>query len=110
MRSYLIDEISPADMEKIEGYLEQNAIKSNLEKIFWVQMSENLLSDTQFQHRDCQPYAFAIELGPDWVKLEFLVRNLKNLHCICNAFCTLQQRDFILNFAHKMMEHQDIRT
>ena len=110
MRSYLIDEISPPDMAKIEGYLEQNAIKSHSKKIVWVQMPQDLLSVTQFQHRDCQPYAFAIELGPNWIKLESLVRNLKNLHCICNDYCTLQQRDFILNFAHKMMEHQDIRT
>ncbi len=110
MRSYLIDEISSSDMEKIRGYLKQNAVRSNLEKIFWVQIPQDLLSDIQIQHQDCQPYVFAIELGTDWVKLEFLVRNLKNLHCACNDFCTRKQRDFIFNFSHEMIDGQDVRT
>ena len=110
MRSYLIDEISPLDMEKIREYLNQNAIISNLEKIFWVQMPEGLLNDIQFQHRDCQPHFFAVELGSDWIKLEFLVRNLKDFNCVCNSCSTLQQRDFILSFADRMMDEQGIRT
>ena len=110
MRSYLIDEISLSDMEKIDEFLKQNAIRSNLEMIFWVKIPEDLLSDIQYQHRECEPHVFAIELGADWIKLEFFVRNLKDLQCVCSGYCTPQQRVFILNYAHKIIKDLDLRT
>jgi len=110
MRSYLIDEISPADMEKVTGFLKKNVVVSNLDQIFWVKIPQDLLSETQFQHRDCQPHAFAVEVGHDWVKLEFLVRSLKNMRCTCPGYSTKQQRAFIINFAHNMIKELDIHT
>ena len=110
MRYYLIDEISLSDMEKIDAFLKQNTISSKLEKLFWIQMPKELLSDIQNQHHECQPHVFAIELGTDRIQVEFFVRNLKNLKCTCQSYCTLQQRDFILNFSQKMIEDLGIRT
>ena len=110
MRSYLIDEISLSDMKKVKEYLKQNALRSDLEAIFWVQLPEEHLRDIQYQHRDCQPHVFAIELGNDWIKLEFFIRNLKNLQCTCSGYCSPQQRDFILNFAHTIINDLGIRT
>ena len=110
MRSYLIDEISPSDMDKISGFLKKNAIKSNLGQILWVQMPDDLLSDIQTEHRNCQPHVFAVELGSDWIKLEFFVRSLKNMRCICLGYCTHPQRDFIIDFAHGMIEQLGIKT
>jgi len=97
-------------MKEINGFLKQNTIRSEIGDIFWVRLSEDLLSDIQSQHSDCQPYVFALELGTDWIKLEFLIRSLKDMGCGCQSYCTPQQRDFILNFAHKMIEDLDIRT
>ena len=110
MRSYLIDEISPSDMKKINDFLSQHAIRSELDKIFWAQLHEDLLNDIQFQHLDCRPHVFAIELGTDWIKLEFFIRNLKNMQCKCSDYCTSQQRNFIINFANKIIKDLDIRT
>ena len=110
MRAYLIDEISASDMENVNGFLKEHAVPSNLEKISWVQVPEDLLSDIQLQHQDCRPHVFAIELGSGWVKLEFFVRSLKNMQCRCPGYCTPQQRDYVMQFAHDMLAQLDIKT
>ena len=110
MRYYLIDEISLSDMEKIYEFLKHNAISSRMVKVFWVPIPKELLSDMQFQHRDCQPHLFAIELGTDQMKVEFFIRNLNNLNCQCQSYCTPEQRDFILNFSQKMIGQLGIGT
>lgn len=110
MKAYLIDEISSSDMEKINGFLRENAITSNLDQISWIRIPDDLLSDTQFEHHICQPHVFAVELGLDWVKLEFFVRSLKNIRCTCPGHCTEPQRDYVIKFAHGMIEQLGIRT
>lgn len=110
MRSYLIDEISSSDSEKINTFLKENATFSNINGLFWVNIPEDLLSGTQFQHKDCRPYAFAVELGEDWVKLEFLVRSMKNMQCTCSGYCTKPQQNFIINFALGMLEQLSVNT
>ena len=110
MRSYLIDELHSSDIEKINTFLHENAIQSNLDQLYWVAIPEDLLSGIQFEHRDCQPHAFAIEVGEDWVKLEFLVRSMKNMQCTCPGYSTGQQQNFIINFALQMLEQLDITT
>ena len=110
MRTYLIDELSPSKTEKIREFLEEHAIRSNLDQIFWVRIPDDLLSEMQFQHSQCKPHVFAVELGSDWVKLELFVRTLKNMRCDCPGYCTGQQRNFILNFADGMIEQLNIDT
>ncbi|HDZ89950.1 MAG: hypothetical protein JRJ09_12715 [Deltaproteobacteria bacterium] len=110
MRTYLIDELSPPDMEKIRGFLRDHTTHSSLDQIFWVRIPDDLLSETQFQHRECQPHVFAMELGPDWVRMELFVRTLKSMRCHCPAYCTTQQRNFIFNFADSMIKRLKIRT
>lgn len=110
MRSYMIDEINSSDIEKINAFLKENAISSSLDQLFWVKIPQDLLSEIQFQHNDCQPHAFAVELGDDWVKLEFLIRSMKNMQCTCPDYCTEQQQKFIINFALGMLEQLDVST
>ncbi len=110
MRAYILDEISAADMKKIDNYLGEAATKSGLSQIYWIQMPDDLLSATQYQHTHCRPHVFAVELGRDWVKLEFFVRSLKSMRCTCPAYCTEVQRNYIINFAHTMIERLGIRT
>lgn len=110
MRAYLIDEISSADMTKISSFLSEYAIKSSLNKIFWVKIPSDLLSPTQYSHPQCQPHVFAIELGNDWIKLEFFVRSSKTMRCTCPGYCTEDQRNFVINFAHSMIRQLGIRT
>jgi hypothetical protein len=110
MRSYLIDELSRRDVAKIEAFLDQNAMRSALDGIFWVRIPEDLLSEQQFAHRDCRPHVFAVETGEDWIKLELFLRSLAGMRCPCGGYATRPQRDFIIRFAHAMIRDLDIRT
>ena len=110
MKAYFLDEITSEDLEQITQFLTDNASRSTMAQIFWVQFPEDLLSPLQFQHTACQPHVFAVELGSDWVKLEFLVRSLQTMKCDCAAYCTGQQRDYIINFADRMLEQLKVST
>ena len=110
MRSYLIDEISAPDMDRVREYLKEKAIISGLEQVFWVQMPDDLLNETQLKHRECSPHVFAVELGEDWLRLEFFVRSLKSMRCTCPGYATSAQRDHVISFAHEMIRSLGIST
>ena len=110
MKAYVLDEISGEDISKIIAFLKKNASRSTMEKIFWVKFPKDLLSPLQFQHAGCQPHVFAVEVGSDWVKLEFFVRTLETLKCDCAAYCTAPQRDHIIGFADGMLAQLNINT
>jgi hypothetical protein len=110
VRAYLIDEIHSRDMDHVKGFLKENAIRSSLDEIFWVQIPDDLLSETQYLHAQCRPHVFAVELGSDWIKLELFVRSLKSLRCDCQDYCTSGQRDYVFRFAEGIIERLDIRT
>lgn len=110
MRQYVIDEISLNDIKTISDYLKIAARESPLPGLFWVDLPEDLLTPLQYGHQDCKPFCFSIETGEDFVKFEFLVRSRQTLRCDCNGYANKAQRDFILNFADKMLSEKQIRT
>lgn len=110
MKSYMIDEISSADMEKVQSFLRRHALRSSLDRIFWIQIPDPLLSKIQRKHRECRPHVFAVELGDDWIRLELFIRSLQNLHCSCPGYCNRDQLNFVVEFAQGMVERTGIRT
>ncbi len=110
MRSYLIDEMSQSDMQKMRGFMQDNAEKSDLDSLFWGRLPQNILSEIQYVHSGCQPHVFAIELGKDWIKLELFIRSLTGMKCECQGYCTSQQKSFIINFADKALQDLHIKT
>ena len=110
MRAYLIDEIRPEDMDKVRAFLSEHATSSSLQQIFWVRIPDDLLSALQLRHESCRPHVFAVETGSDWVKMEFFVRSSRNMRCTCPAYCTAQQRAFVIRFADSMVDKLAIQT
>ena len=110
MKAYVLDEISAEDIANIIRFLKENTAQSTMEQLFWVKFPKDLLSPLQFRHTACQPHAFAVEVGSDWVKMEFLVRSLETMKCDCTAYCTNPQRDYIINFADGMLDQLAIGT
>lgn len=110
MRQYVLDEISRKDISRIRDYLGEHAQFSGLADIWWVNLNEDLLSPDQFEHRDCAPFRFAVELGDDFVRFEMLIRSQKTLRCSCIDYATRQQRDFILAFADRMVDDLKLKT
>jgi hypothetical protein len=110
MRQYLLDEISRGDIPRIRDYLNEHAIASSLEDIWWVDLSEDLLSPEQFAHHDHQAFRFAVEVGDNFVRFEFLIRSAQTMRCSCIGYATRQQRDFILAFADRLVEDLALKT
>jgi hypothetical protein len=110
MRQYQLDEIAKPDIPRIREYLNDHAEAARLNDIWWVDVPEDLLSPEQFEHRDCRPFRFAVELGDDFVRLEFLIRSQQTMRCACIGYATRQQRDFILAFADRLVEDLALRT
>jgi hypothetical protein len=110
MRAYLIDEISPPDMKRINDFFKETALSSNLEGVYWVKLPHDFLNSTQFEHRQCQPHVFAVELGSDFFKLELFIRSLNGMQCTCPGFCNDKQMHYIFNFVHGMIEQLGIKT
>ena len=110
MRQYLLDEIRRSDYQRLRDYLSEHAQASGLQDIWWVDLPTDLLSPEQFDHQDCQPFRFAIELGDDYLRIEFLIRSRNTMRCSCIDYATRQQRDFILAFADRMVEKLELET
>ena len=110
MRQYLLDEISRGYILRIREYLNVHALAAGLEDIWWVDLNEDLLSPDQFTHQDCRPFRFAVELGDNFVRFEFLIRSQQTMRCACIGYATRTQRDFILAFADRLVEELGLRT
>ena len=110
MRQYHLDEIRRNDIPRLRDYLHEHALASNLDGIWWVDLPEDLLSPEQFAHADCRPFRFAVELGDNFVRFEFLIRSQKTMRCSCIGYATRQQREFILAFADRLVENLELQT
>lgn len=110
MKSYYVDEISKFDMEKITAYLCENAKGSGMERLFWVEMPSDFLTDFQSEHSLCKPYRFAIETGDRWLRAELFVRTSVKFRCDCNGYCNNRQKEIIMSYVDDMLNKLDIRT
>jgi hypothetical protein len=110
MRSYVLDEISSADIEKAREYLDAQAERSSIEDLYWLTLPRDLLSEEQSRHAECQPYCVAIEVGDDFLRFEFLVRSRVNHRCRCAGYPEEGQREFVMAFADELIRELQIRT
>jgi hypothetical protein len=109
MRAYLIDEIPPLDIERIRRFLKKNARPSLLQMVYWIPFPREFLTPVQQSHLNCQPFVAAAEVGTGWVKVEFYSRSLVNLRCSCHRLCNEPQRNFLIDFADRMLRELDGR-
>ena len=110
MKQYVIDELRPADYEKIKSYLSETFEASALDGIYRVPVDQEMLSDVQVEHIECQPFYFAIDLEPNLLACELLVRSKNRMRCNCIGYATDEQRDWILRFVDTIFERLEIKT
>lgn len=104
MKQYVIDQLRESDHEKILEFLKNNAEQSEFGDVFWVMLPQELYSDVQKEHRQCQPFCFAINLTRKQVDFELLIRSRQILRCQCIRYADKEQRDHIVDFADRMLE------
>jgi hypothetical protein len=111
MRSVVLDELRPSEIERIREYLSKTIISSRLPEVFWLELPPDLLSPEQMAHKDtCGPFRAALVLEGGELRLELLVRGQASLHCTCTAFASKAQRDFLLSFLDRLVEELGIIT
>jgi hypothetical protein len=110
MRQYTIDEISSDDIQKVRHYLDEHSHRSSIQDLYWLNLKPSLLRGIQLEHAGCQPYCVAIEVGDHFVKFELLIRSGVNHHCGCSRYAEPAQREFVIDFAEKLIGELGIRT
>ena len=109
MKQYVIDQLREYDYEKILEFLKNNADASELGDIFWVTLPVELYSDIQREHKQCHPFCFAVNLSFSQVDFELLTRSRSILRCACISYADRKQRDYIMDYADRMLEELNIR-
>jgi hypothetical protein len=110
MRQYVVDELRPEERERIKEYLDTYCELSDIKGLYWIRIPDDMLSSIQCEHRDCQPYCAAVELGDRFVKFEMLIRSRKKIRCKCVGFATPKQRDFLFSFIDTLINETRIRA
>ena len=110
MKQYVIDELRPEDHKKIKQYLDGAYGAAEMGNIYWVPITEDMLTEIQSEHADCQPYYFAIELEENRLALELLVRTKNRVRCACIGYASKDQRIWIIEAVDTIFEKLDIAT
>ncbi len=110
MKQYVIDELRPADYEKIRAYLDENLDASSVDGIYWIPLDQDILSNVQAEHIECQPFYFAINLEPTVMACELLVRSKNTIRCNCIGYATEKQRNWFILVVDAIFEKLEIKT
>ena len=110
MKQYVIDQLREGDFLKLEHYFASNSEAGDLPGIYWVPMPESLYVDLQLEHKDCQPFYFAVNLDLQSVSFELLIRTRSRLRCGCIQYANPNQRRYILEYADGLFEELKLTT
>ena len=110
MKQYIIDELRPADWEKLGSLLEDKFGQPVMDNIFWVILDPDLHTDIQKAHKDCQPFYFAMELARDALACELLIRTKQRVRCNCIAYATEKQRNWLIRLIDNLIAEAEIIT
>ncbi len=103
MRYFMVDELSFLEKDNLDNYLKRSLKAGGLEGVFFLEVPPDLLGEQQIGHEECGPFYFSVVLEEASVRFELLARSASNMHCSCIAQATPAQRQFILDFADKML-------
>lgn len=110
MKQYVIDEIRLHDYEKLKGYLDGTFGGSGVGGLYWLPVDERVLSGVQKAHTACAPFFMALELGPDRLAGELLVRTRSRVRCDCIHFADERQRNWLVRTMDAIFEKLEIIT
>jgi len=110
MKQYVIDELRLDDYKKLKAYLDENFTSSDIDGIYWIPLEQENLTVVQTEHAECQPFYFAIELKPDIMACELLVRTKKRIRCDCISYATQKQLSWLIRFVDSIFDKLEIIT
>ena len=109
MKQYVIDQLRESDYVRIRDFLDENADGTSMEDLYWIDLPEELCSQVQRDHKACRPHYFAVSLTPGQVSFELLIRSREIIRCNCIAYASPDQRDYIIQYADRMLEQLELK-
>jgi hypothetical protein len=110
MRQYVIDELRPADHQKLKDYLETKYGSAEMGGIYWIPIAPDIFTSIQREHDQCRPFYFAVDLESERIALELLVRTKKRVRCSCIGYASKDQRNWIIDLVDSMFEQLEITS
>ncbi len=110
MKQYVIDELAPADHERVKSYLDAVCGPAELDNIYWLLLDESLYTPIQAAHTDCQPFYAAICLRERTVAVELLIRTKNRIRCDCMGYATPEQIVWLIERLDAMLAELEIRV
>ena len=110
MKQYVIDEIRPADHDKLKAYLDDAFGRAAMGGLYWLPLDSDLLSEAQRSHTACAPFYLALELGENRLAGELLVRTHQRVRCDCIGYADARQRDWLIGRMDAIFEKLGIIT
>lgn len=110
MKQFVIDELRPADYQTLKTHLDDAFGAAALDGIYWLPIATEVLSEIQIKHKDCQPFYFAIDLEPNRIAVELLVRTQNQIRCACMAHATETQCLWLIRQVDTIFERLGIKT
>lgn len=104
MKQYIVDELRPGDHEALKAYLDEHLDYAGLDGLYWKPIENGLLTDTQAEHDQCAPFFFTLNLTPESLACELLVRTRNRVRCDCMAYATVAQRNWIIDWTDGIIE------
>jgi len=108
MKQYVIDELRFKDFEKIKNYFDNHFTASEMDGIYWMHLDQEILTETQILHSECKPFYFAVELEPERISCELLVRAGSKIRCNCINYATETQRNWFIRLIDSILEKLEI--
>lgn len=108
MKQYVIDELRLEDHDKLKGYLDDHFAVPEFEGLYRLPIEDQMLADVQKAHTECQPFYFALELLPDRLACELLIRTNNRIRCDCIQTATEAQRNWLIQTIDALLERLDI--
>lgn len=109
MRVYVIDELFEEQVKKIEKALQAKGWTGGLEGVYYLPLPEGLLDAEQKEHLPtCGPFFLALEVRPETLRLELLVRAAGIIRCSCIRYATPTQRNHMIDLLDAFIRELDI--
>lgn len=116
MRSYLIEDLVEADVQKVKKAFDDMELRGPLEGIYYLPLPEDLLQKEQVDHKDeCGPYFMALEvvdgaseMSEFQLKLELLTRARNKIRCSCVNYATPEQRKHMIEYLDQFLDELEI--
>jgi hypothetical protein len=108
MKQYVVDELRPEDYTALKKYLDEHFGPAEMERIYWIAVETDWLTDIQRQHKDCRPHYLALDLEPGRLACELLVRTKNRMRCDCIQYATANQRNWLIELIDNMFNRLEI--